>query len=510
VCRFVEDALVHGPGSYEGRPFLLHPWQRDFLMRLYARDADGRRVINRACLLTPKGAGKTELAGAIAVVELVVRPSASVVIAAASWDQARTLFESAVGVCSTPSPLAGLIDVTEAEIRLKGTTSRILRVAGEGPANDGLRPTCVIRDEVHEWNQPKRAENYQILDAGGAKRGGLGIDISTVGADRDSLLGRICDYGEQVADGVVDDPGFLFVYHGAEGHLDGLDLSDDDVLREEIRFANPSASGERAFVDVDAMVRTFRDLPPGRAKRYILNVWGAGGDEQWLPEGRWEQLADPGRTVEPGTKVYAGFDGSQYRDSTAVVCVTADGRETPRLQGRWLREDGGEPEPMIKYPPEPPPAKPHVFVPGVFEPVGGEIDRPAVDKTVRDMFATYDVVAMWCDPFGWFEEIGKWQADFGEERVVKFPTNRHSKWAEPCNLTWSMVKDGELTHDGNEALARHLRNAVPHKSPTRETATFGKSHPESSKKVDAAVALTLALGARHKTPAPIDITESVW
>jgi phage terminase large subunit-like protein len=73
-----------------------------------------------------------------------------------------------------------------------------------------------------------------------------------------------------------------------------------------------------------------------------------------------------------------------------------------------------------------------------------------------------------------------------------------------------MVKDGELTHGGDEALARHLRNAVPHKSPTREVATFGKSHPESSKKVDAAVALTLALGARHKTPAPIDITQSVW
>jgi hypothetical protein len=265
-------------------------------------------------------------------------------------------------------------------------------VAGEGPANDGLRPTCVIRDEVHEWNQPKRRENYQVLDAGRAKRGGLGIDISTVGADRDSLLGSIADYGEQIAAGVVDDPGFLYVYHGAEGKLDGVDLSDDNTLREAITIANPSASGERAFVDVDAMVRTFRDLPPGRAKRYILNVWGSGGDEQWLPEGAWGRLADPSRVVEPGTQIYAGFDGSQYRDSTAIVAVTAEGREPPRFQGWWLSEDGGEPEPMIKYPLELPPAKPHLFVPGVFEPVDAEIDRVAVEKAVRDMFATYDVV----------------------------------------------------------------------------------------------------------------------
>jgi hypothetical protein len=79
-----------------------------------------------------------------------------------------------------------------------------------------------------------------------------------------------------------------------------------------------------------------------------------------------------------------------------------------------------------------------------------------------------------------------------------------------CNLTYTMVKDGLLTHDGNEDLARHLRHAVPHKSETREYATFGKSHPESKKKVDAAVALTLALHARHETPAPIRAADNIW
>jgi phage terminase large subunit-like protein len=497
VCRFIEDALVHGPGSYEGQPFRLHPWQRDFLMRLYARDGDGRRIINRALLLTPKGAGKSELAGAIAVVELVVRRSAMVVLAAASYDQARLVFESAMGVCAAPSPLAPLIEITESEIRLKGTSSRILRVAGEGPSNDGLRPTCTIFDEVHEWNQPKRQENYQILAAGRAKRGGLGLDISTVGADRDSLLGRIADYGEQVARGEIDDAGFLYTYHGAEGRLDGLDLADDADLERAIALANPSASGERAFVDVGLMRRGYRDLPPGRARRYYLNIWGHGGDEQWLPEGRWGQLADPDRTVEPGTKIFAGFDGSWVRDSTAIVAVTAE--ERVRAPQIFILDDDAPPK---EPEPEPAPKPPHVFVVGVFEPKDGEIDRGAVDAAVRDMFEKYDVQAMWADPFGWIEEIARWQSKYGERRVVKFATNRRSKWAESCNLAYTMIKDGALTHDGNEALARHLRHAVPHKSANAERATFGKSHPESTKKIDAAVALTLALHARHETPAP--------
>jgi phage terminase large subunit-like protein len=471
ICAFIEDALVHGPGSYEGQPFRLHPWQRDFLMRLYARSGDGRRRINRACLLTPKGAGKTELAGAVAVVELVVRRSAMVVLAAASYDQARLVFESAVGVCSAPSALSGLVEVTDSEIRLKGTTSRVLRVAGEGPANDGLRPTCTVFDEVHEWNQPKRQENYQILAAGRAKRGGLGLDIGTVGADRDSLLGRIADYGEQVARRDIDDPGFLYTYHGAEGRLDGLDLTDPADIARAIEIANPSAAGEGAFVDIGLHVRGYLDLPPGRARRYYLNIWGHGGDEQWLPEGIWPQLAEPARVVEPGTKVFVGFDGAWVRDTCALVAVTAE-------------------------------ENPHVFVRGVWEPNGGEIDRRAVDRAVREMFERYDVQALWCDPFGWLEEIARWQADFGERRVVKFWTNRRSKWAESCSLTYSMVKEAELTHDGNPDLARHLRNAVPHKSDTAERATFGKAHPESKKKIDAAVALTLALHARHETPPP--------
>jgi hypothetical protein len=42
-----------------------------------------------------------------------------------------------------------------------------------------------------------------------------------------------------------------------------------------------------------------------------------------------------------------------------------------------------------------------------------------------------------------------------------------------------------------------------------EHPTFGKSHSESKKKIDAAVALTLALHARHETPAAIRVEEHI-
>jgi hypothetical protein len=157
---------------------------------------------------------------------------------------------------------------------------------------------------------------------------------------------------------------------------------------------------------------------------------------------------------------------------------------------------------LSSEPPPPPPGTPQVFVLGVWEPEDGAIDRAAVQRCVHAAFDRYDVEAMWCDPFGWFTEIDEWQHKYGERAVVKFATNQRSKWAESCNTTYTAITNGWLTHDGHPDLARHLRSAAPHRSESREFATFGKVHPASQKKVDAAVALTLALHARHATTPP--------
>jgi phage terminase large subunit-like protein len=474
VLAFMCAALVHGPGEWEGQRWRPLEWQADFVRELYARGTDGNRQIDRALLLTPKGAGKTELAGGLSVIEMVIRPSAEVILAASTWDQAALLKGSADGACAhLNSPLAAMVEVTDAEIRLRGTTSRIVRVASEARSNDGARPTCVIRDEVHEWNTPNREQNYQVLGAGLAKRRGVAIDISTVGADKDSLLGRLVEYAGQVQAGEIDDPRFLYVYHGAEGQLDGLDLYDDNDLEMAITIANPSARGDRPFVDPSEVRRRYREMPPGRAKRYFLNLWGEGGDEQWLPEGRWRVLADPDRVIPVGTTVFAGFDGSDRSDSTALVAVAVEDSNLP-----------------------------HVIVLGVWErppnaPDGWNVPRDEVEAAVTAMFDRYDVRAFRCDPFLWREEVRAWQDRFGAKTVEDFPTNKHELWGQSCELTYAAIAGGHLTHDGDERLARHLKHAIPRTSPNHKWVTFSKPHRDSLKKVDAAVALTLAVHARH-------------
>lgn len=465
VLAFMTGSLVFGPGSYEGQPWRPAEWQAEFIGALYdPRRPDGSRLVDRALLLTPKGAGKTELAGALGVIELVARDSAEVIMAAATWSQVGLLKGSADGCCSHPnSALEPLIEVTEAEIRLRGTTSRILRVASDAGSNDGLRPTAVIRDETHEWTTPSRERNHMVLANGLAKRGGLQLDISTVGADRDSLLGRYDDYCRRVAAGELVDEHLVYRCYSAEGH--SFDLDTDEGLAAAIAMANPSAP---EFVDVSEVARRFREVPRPEAKRYFLNLWGDGGSAQWLPDGAWPALADPTRVIPEGSTVFAGFDGSATSDSTALVMVAAD--RTPAhavLLGCWEKPKGSR----------------EAWV----------VPRAEVNAAVAQMFERYDVRKLNVDPFSWWEEVKAWTATHGSA-VETFKTNSVERFGEACDGLYSAVVNQEITHDGSEVLARHLRNAVPRESGYKRT-TIGKVHRASDKRVDAAVALVLAHAA---------------
>jgi phage terminase large subunit-like protein len=58
----------------------------------------------------------------------------------------------------------------------------------------------------------------------------------------------------------------------------------------------------------------------------------------------------------------------------------------------------------------------------------------------------------------------------------------------------SAVLDGELSYDGNYTLTRHVLNA--RRKPTTSGIHIAKEHPDSARKIDAAVAAVLAWTAR--------------
>jgi phage terminase large subunit-like protein len=469
VCRWIETFLVHGEGDQFGERWKLERWQREIIYRLYEFYPDTlKRVTRRMLLILPRGCGKTELLAAICLAELAgptavgaggraeLRKSPNIPVAAASREQANRLYGAARTMVEE-GPLADHLDTFQFEIQRKDGPGRMLRVAAVDGTNEGGLPTATAADEVHEWRTDRQARTHLVLSTALAKRDqGLELNISTPDAgDHGSLIGDLKDYGARVASGEVADPEFLFVWHHAS---DGYDLDDPDDLRAAIREATPAS-----WLDTERIAARYEvdRIPEHEFRRYHLAQFVRGG-ERILPAGAWEALsgADP---TEPGARVVLGFDGSYARDSTALVGATVEAQPRIWVEGLWERPDRA--------------------------PADWRVPRDEVDAAVAGAMGRYDVVELAADPSLWPGEIAEWQSRYGD-RVVEFPNSR-PRMGPACQRFYSAVVEGDLRHDGDLRLARHLSNAV-----ARETAhgpVWSKPDKNSPHKIDGAIAAAIAL-----------------
>jgi hypothetical protein len=67
----------------------------------------------------------------------------------------------------------------------------------------------------------------------------------------------------------------------------------------------------------------------------------------------------------------------------------------------------------------------------------------------------FDVVELAADPPGWNSELDSWRESYGDV-VVDFPTNERKRMSAACDRFRIGVLEGDLSHDGNAVLSRHL------------------------------------------------------
>ena len=209
---------------------------------------------------------------------------------------------------------------------------------------------------------------------------------------------------------------------------------------------------------------------PAQAARFFGNQIVTGGGRAFdLAE--WEALHRKGYVPATGCAIAIGFDGSKTGDHTALMAVEL--------------------------------ATGHMWPLGIWDPSehGGEVPRDEVDAAVGNAFATYRVVRMYADPPYWKDELAGWQGRHGDKVVLKFETFVNRRMGFAVRAFAQAIADKALSHDGDARLARHIGNAS--RKPLNERDDKGaplwviqKETPDSSRKVDAAVASVLAWEAR--------------
>ena len=324
AVNFFEKLLKHSKGEWAGKPFILEPWQRDIIRKIFGwidRESGFRRY-STVYIEVPKKQGKSPLAAGIALYLLLAdaEPGAEIYCAAGDKYQAAIVFDYARDFVVQSDDLGAVLDVRESTHRIlyRAEGSLFRAVSSDVPTKHGPNISGLIFDELH--SQPNR-ELWDTLHTGtAARRQPLTVAITTAGVfDESSICWEQHEYARKVNAGLIDDPNFLGVIYAMD---DGDDWRDEKVWHK----ANPSLGTVRK---IDQMRREFRHavLSPAYQNtfcRLYLDKW-TQQEERWLDITVWNKTA--GEVVEDdliGETCTAGLDLSTRIDLTALVYVFPD------------------------------------------------------------------------------------------------------------------------------------------------------------------------------------------
>ena len=448
-----------GIAGKAGQALILRDWQKELIRYVYARDEDKGLRFRTALIGMPRKNGKSALSSAaFGLYSLIAEgiEGGEVYSVAAEKEQARIVFGEAKRMVET-SELSELCTLYRDAIHVKSTNSVYRVVSAEAYSKEGLNPTRIIFDEAHAHKDRTLFDVFQLAMGNRGKLGQL-IAITTAGqktdmTGQDSIAYNLYQYGKRVSTGEIDDPSFFMAWWEANPEA-------DHRLEQTWRTANPGFDDLVSADDfASAVLRT--PEPEFRTKR--LNQW-VSSLNAWLPTGKWEQLGAE-INLDPDTPVIVGFDGSFNGDCTALTYCTIPTDDT----------------------------LPHIGLIRVWEKKPEDNDdwrvsTQEVEDEIIQFCQAYNVKEIACDPFRWQRTMEAMQ-DFGLP-VVEYNSSSPSRMVPACSKLYTAVTEGNLTHDNNPTLARHLSNAVI--KTDRIGPRIVKEHRGSPRKIDAAVAAVIA------------------
>lgn len=471
-------------------PFRVTDEQAQLILEWYRIDpVTGAREHRRGQIMAAKGWGKSPLAGLLALAELSgpvafdrwdagrpvgrARRAPLVQIAAVSEDQAENTYQSLLEyLTADDNAVADALGLDAGLTRIlrKGQPSaRIEAVTASAGTREGQRLTFGVLDESHLWvpgNGGHRLARTMRRNAG--KMGGSTLETTNAYVPGEQSVAQAT--AEAHASGRGDG-----IYRWCRTNGAEVSLTNRGELRRALRKVYGAAC---EWVDVDRLIDEIHDpdTTEADARRFYLNEvveHSAGAFDLAM----WAQLAvpvaDERHLVADGTLVTLGFDGSRHHDSTALWgCRVSDG---------------------------------HLFRVGLWErPAGiddGEWEVPAdeVDAVLTQAIDRWDVWRAYADPPRWEQDVLRWQGAWPQ--VMPWETYRSKQAAFMVRRFDEAIRTGALSHDGDEALTRHVGNAYRKATRVRDDSgrwlwIIQKEHPTSPRKVDAVMAAMLAFEAR--------------
>lgn len=532
---FFEDVLCLNGGDYEGKPFLLAPWQAFVVGSLFGwMTNDGFRRFRLAYIETGKGSGKSPLVGGIGLYGLVAdgEQRAEVYAAATKRDQAMILFRDAVSMVNMSPSLSSRLYQSGRDEKVWNlfypNTNSFFRPISADEGQSGPRPHIGLLDELHEH---RTATTVNMMRAGTKnRRKAMVVMITNSGSDKKTVCGQYHDLGVRICEGQEEDDSFF-------AFICSLDKGDDPFTDESCwAKVNPSldhiAEGQSDGIPgrkyLREQVQTARGLPAQAAvvKRLNFCQW-TQAESPWISYEVWSQATErvPMRLLRNRPCV-GGLDLASTTDLTAFVLLFWPVPHDPHwrlLPYFWIPDhDLDEREKRDKVPyalwieqgeleTTPGRAISKLFVLRRLQKICDyfEVSRIAYDRwRIEDLvqlMSEHDITLPEMVPFGQgFKDMGPAVDEF-ERRLLGLPEERpvtdlDSDDFEVVSEVFEPDEVETLRHDGNPVLTWNAGNAVIVADPANNRKA---DKAKAIGRIDGIVAAIMATGISGKSAGPV-------
>lgn len=280
--------LEHTTGKFNGKPFYLEPWQQFIVWNIYGwyRTDDRTRRFRKFYIEIGRKNGKTALAAAICHLEFsfVGEARPEIYCVATKRAQSKLVWEEANRMRGRSAYLRNRITSTPSEYTMKEPGGGVFKaLGGDGGGDDGLNPSVVLFDEIHEYKTKGHMDLWDKMHTGSDSRlQPIFGYITTAGDKRSVLWQKQRKYAEQVATGeVFDDSLFAFIC--------ALDPDDDEFDPDNWRKANPGLDTIKKRSGIAELAAQARHDPTAHHQllRYHCNRM-VESTNQFIPSRIWQ------------------------------------------------------------------------------------------------------------------------------------------------------------------------------------------------------------------------------
>ena len=349
VMNWFKKYLSFTSGEWLGKQFNFIPWQEKILRILYGFvDYQGNRQYKTVFIFVPKKNGKTELSSGVALYHLIAdnEPAPEVYSIASNVDQAKLSWEGSkimieqnhilqkAGLASKHNPLRIISPLNKGMYRVLSSIAR---------GKQGLRPSTVICDEMHEWRGREIYDALTHPNATMTRRQPLVFIITTAGHN-ENLCNEIFAKAMRIQSGEETDHTFLPAVWCTDNTED--EWQDVDTARQ----VNPGW-GYTIKEDVikNAITKAqSSELEEDNYKMWTLNIFLRKNSRKWLPMKEWDRTALQDYNPEHKSLIarmtelfendkvpkYSGLDFAPLRDLTSITHVVRD----PETQNVFMKQ----------------------------------------------------------------------------------------------------------------------------------------------------------------------------